>query len=205
MQSSFYLKYGKRTFDIIASSVGLLFLAPLFIIIPLIIKLSDRGPIFFKQKRVGQNFKPFLLIKFRTMLVNADKLGPMITKGDDYRITKIGKFLRKTKLDELPQLINVLKGDISLVGPRPEVEKYVKLFESDYKEILKLKPGITDYASIEFRNEESILKKYDDIEKGYVNWVLPKKIELYKKYLCDVGFFTDIILIFKTIVKIMRG
>ena len=138
------------------------------------------------------------------MIVDASQKGLSITAGDDPRITKIGKLLRKTKIDELPQLINVLKGDMSIIGPRPEVLKYVNMFRDAYKEILKIKPGITDFATIEFRDEESVLKKYSNPEDGYIKEVLPRKIELYKKYIKQMGLFTDIKLIFLTLWKIVK-
>jgi len=145
-----------------------------------------------------------MLFKFRSMVMNAPEKGPAITIGGDPRITKIGRFLRKTKLDELPQLINVLNGDMSIVGPRPEVEKYVEMFKDDYKVILQVKPGITDYATIEFRDEEDVLKKFQNPEDGYIKEVLPKKIELYKKYIKDKGFFTDMKLVLLTLWKIVK-
>jgi lipopolysaccharide/colanic/teichoic acid biosynthesis glycosyltransferase len=191
-------------FDFLATSVGLIFLIPLFLIVAILIKLQDRGPVFFRQKRVGKDFKPFYIYKFRTMVVNAEKIGPPITKGEDPRITPLGKFLRKFKIDELPQLFNVLKGEMSLVGPRPEVSKYVELFKEDYKKILKIKPGITDYAAIYFRNEEEILKKYPDPEEGYIKEVLPKKIKFYHQYLANISFLTDLKLIFLTLWKIIK-
>jgi lipopolysaccharide/colanic/teichoic acid biosynthesis glycosyltransferase len=203
MPNNFYTKYGKRIFDVAASIIGLIVLLPLFIIIAILIKLNDKGPIFYKQKRIGQNFKPFKLLKFRTMIVNADKIGPAVTKDGDPRITKIGKFLRKTKLDELPQLWNVIRGDMSIVGPRPEVEKYIQYYEDDYKEILKVKPGITDYATIKFRNEEEILSKYDDTESAYIKYVLPEKIKLYKTYIKEISFLTDLKIIFWTLWRIV--
>jgi lipopolysaccharide/colanic/teichoic acid biosynthesis glycosyltransferase len=199
MQDNFYTKYGKRIFDFIASLIGLILLSPFLVIIGVLVKISDKGPVFYRSKRVGQNFKPFYLLKFRTMVVNAEELGPSITKGGDQRITKIGKFLRKTKLDELPQLWNVVKGELSLVGPRPEVEKYISFYKDDYKEILKIRPGITDYAAIKFKNEEEILAKFEDVEKAYIENVLPEKIKLYKTYLNEIGFLTDLKLIFKTL------
>ncbi len=204
MRSSFYINRGKRVFDFLATSVGLIFLIPLFLIVAILIKLQDRGPVFFRQKRVGKDFKPFYIYKFRTMVVNAEKIGPPITKGEDPRITPLGKFLRKFKIDELPQLFNVLKGEMSLVGPRPEVSKYVELFKEDYKKILKIKPGITDYAAIYFRNEEEILKKYPDPEEGYIKEVLPKKIKFYHQYLANISFLTDLKLIFLTLWKIIK-
>jgi lipopolysaccharide/colanic/teichoic acid biosynthesis glycosyltransferase len=199
MQDNFYTKYGKRIFDFIASLIGLILLSPFLVIIGVLVKISDKGPVFYRSKRVGQNFKPFYLLKFRTMVVNAEELGPSITKGGDQRITKIGRFLRKTKLDELPQLWNVVKGELSLVGPRPEVEKYISFYKDDYKEILKIRPGITDYAAIKFRNEEEILAKFEDVEKAYIENVLPEKIKLYKTYLNEIGFLTDLKVIFKTL------
>lgn len=204
MQDSFYSSFGKRWFDIAASLIGLILLSPVFIVISLLIKLVDGGPIFYKQERIGRDFRPFLLIKFRTMTVDADKMGPLVTAGDDRRVTKIGKFLRKTKLDELPQLLNVLKGDMSIVGPRPEVEKYVKEYEDDYKHILRVKPGITDYATVEYRNEEEILKAFVNPEEGYIREILPKKIKLYRKYIAEMGFKTDLKIIINTIIKVIK-
>ena len=193
-----YKKFGKRFFDFLASGVGLIILMPLFIIVAIWIKLSSKGPIFFVQKRVGQNFKEFNLYKFRTMVVGADKKGPLVTSGDDPRVTKIGKILRRTKIDELPQLFNVFIGNMSLVGPRPEVKKYVMAKEDEYKEVLKVKPGITDNAAIVFRDEEALMEKFEDKEKGYLQEVLPKKIELYLKYIKNISFLEDIKIIFKT-------
>lgn len=204
MQDNFYSKYGKRIFDFVSALLCLVLLSPFFLLMSAIIKLTDKGPIFFRQVRVGQNFKLFKLVKFRTMIPDAEKYGPVITAENDSRITKIGKFLRKFKLDELPQLINVLKGEMSLVGPRPEVPKYVEMFKAEYEEILKIKPGITDYATIEFRDEEKTLAKYDNAEDGYIKKVLPKKIELYKKYLREQSFLTDFKLIILTLWKIIK-
>jgi len=204
MQNKFYLKYGKRIFDFFSSLIGIFLFLPFYFIIGILIKIEDKGPVLYKSKRIGQNFKPFFLLKFRSMIVNADKIGPLITKEKDPRITKIGKFLRKTKIDEFPQLFNVLKGEMSIVGPRPEVEKYISYFKKDYKKILSIKPGITDYAAIEFRNEEEILDKFENIEESYIKEILPQKINLYKKYLNEVGFITDLNIIFKTIWKILR-
>ena len=199
-----YRKYLKRVFDFIASLLGLIVLSPLFLVIAILIKLDDGGSIFFRQIRVGQYGKLFKIYKFRTMVENAEKLGAQVTKGDDPRITRVGKFLRKYKLDELPQLINVLKGEMSLVGPRPEVPKFVKLFEEDYKEILQVKPGITDYASLEFKDENELLKGAENPEEVYIKEILSKKIEYYKKYLKDISFTTDLKIILKTIVEIIR-
>ncbi|MCX8044135.1 MAG: sugar transferase [Desulfobacterota bacterium] len=198
-----YQDIGKKVIDFFIAAVGLLILSPLLFIIGLFIKVSDGGPIFFFQQRIGKNFKKFRLIKFRTMVVNAEKLGPAITRGEDPRITKIGRVLRYYKLDELPQLINVLKGDMSIVGPRPEVEKYVNHFRDKYKRILSIKPGITDYAALEYRNEEDILKKYGDANDGYIRDVLPNKIALYEKYLEEMSLLTDMKIICKTLWRII--
>ncbi|MBZ0191580.1 MAG: sugar transferase [Candidatus Kuenenia stuttgartiensis] len=195
----------KRLFDIISSFFSLLILLPLFLLIAILIKLDSAGPVFFIQKRVGKNFKLFSLYKFRTMVVDASQRGPQITSAGDSRITKIGRFLRKTKFDELPQIINVLKGDMSVVGPRPEVLKYVEMFKDDYKNILKVKPGITDYAAIEFRDEECVLKKFKDPEGGYIKEVLPLKIKLYNRYVNERSLSTDMKLIFLTLWKIVKG
>lgn len=191
----------KRLFDIIFSFLGVIFLFPLFLIIVILIKISSKGPIIFKQERVGKNFKKFYLYKFRTMIIEAEKKGSSITTANDPRITKIGKFLRKFKLDEFPQLINVLKGDISFVGPRPELEKFVDIFKNDYRDILRIKPGITDYASICYKDENELIKDKENPEKYYINEILPKKIELYKKYLNEMNIVLDIKLIIKTLCK----
>jgi len=193
----------KKILDFIAAVFGLLLLMPLLLLITIIIKANDGGNVLFYQERMGKNFKKFKLYKFRTMVVNADKMGPAITRGEDPRITRIGKFLRHYKLDELPQLINVLKGDMSIVGPRPEVEKYVMLFKDKYERILSIRPGITDYAALAYRNEEDILKKYEDTNEGYVREVLPAKIALYEKYLQKMSFATDIKIIFQTLWRII--
>lgn len=194
----------KRVFDILLSSLGLLLLSPLFFAVAVVIKVQDSGPVFFVQERVGMNFRTFRLYKFRTMLSGTSYAGPPVTTAGDPRITSVGRALRWAKLDELPQLINVLKGDMSLVGPRPELMKYVELFRSEYDKILSIRPGITDFAAIDFRNEEFILNKYQDPEEGYVTEVLPAKIVLYKKYLNEMCFATDLKLIILTILKILR-
>ena len=199
MQSNFYQKVAKRVFDICVSSVALVLLTPLFLLISIMIKVGSKGRVFFIQKRVGKDFREFDLYKFRTM---RDEEGLEITAKDDPRITKIGRFLRKTKIDELPQLLNVLKGDMSLVGPRPEVKKYVEIKKDEYQKILTVKPGITDLAAIEFSNEEEILANFADREKAYINEILPKKIELYLKYIENITFKNDISIMIKTIQKV---
>lgn len=189
---------------IILSAAGLFLFLPACLIIAILIKIDTRGPVFFIHQRVGRNFNPLSLYKFRTMIDKAQELGPQITSGSDSRITRVGKLLRKTKLDELPQLWNVFKGDMSFVGPRPEVSKYIEMFRDEYIEILKVKPGLTDFAAIEFGDEEGILKKFNNVEEGYIKEVLPTKIDLYKKYLRERGLLTDIKLIFLTLCKIIR-
>lgn len=205
MPDSFYAKYGKRIFDFIISLICLSLLSPVFFIIVLTIRFTNGRPIFFKQVRAGQYFKLFGLIKFRSMIIDADKKGSLITTKEDSRVTEIGRFLRKTKLDELPQLINVVKGEMSFVGPRPEVLKYVELFKNEYNEILKVKPGITDYAAIKFRYEEDILKGYDNPEDGYIKEILPQKIKLYKDYISKISFLNDIRLITLTLWRIIKS
>ena len=193
----------KRIFDIILSLFGLMILFPFMLIIAILIKLDSKGPVFFKQIRVTKNGREFKIFKYRTMRVGSDKYS-QITVGKDNRITKIGAFLRKYKLDEIPQLINVLIGDMSLVGPRPEVPKYVALYTKEQKEILKVRAGITDYASIEFSDENDLLASEEDPEKAYIEKIMPKKIELNKKYLSEISILTDIKIILLTIKKILK-
>jgi lipopolysaccharide/colanic/teichoic acid biosynthesis glycosyltransferase len=195
----------KRAFDLFISSLGLLILAPFFLVIAAIIKLDSSGPVFFRQERIGYGFDKFRIYKFRTMVVDAPKKGKLLTTYDDDRITKTGKILRKAKIDELPQLINVLLGEMTLVGPRPEVEKYVRLFAQDYREILRIRPGITDIASLKYRNESELLRLAADAEEEYITRVLPDKIALAKEYVRRSSFFFDISLILKTAVKTLAG
>lgn len=193
----------KRAFDIAASSIGLFFLSPVILLIALTIKIDDGGPALFSQVRVGKGFTPFTLYKFRTMVVEAEKKGAAITVGGDERITRLGRILRRYKLDELPQLVNVLKGEMSIVGPRPEDPHYVEIFRNDYLVILRMKPGITDYATLEFRNEESILAEYEDPEKAYIEKILPHKLELSKKYISEQSFIGDIYIIIRTLIAVV--
>lgn len=193
----------KRIFDITLSLFGLIILLPFMLIIAILIKIDSKGPVFFKQIRVTKNGKEFKIFKYRTMRVGSDKYS-QITVGKDGRITKLGSFLRKYKLDEIPQLINVLIGDMSLVGPRPEVPKYVALYKDEQKEILKVRAGITDYASIEFSDENDLLASEEDPEKAYIEKIMPKKIELNKKYLSEISILTDIKIILLTIKKILK-
>jgi len=193
----------KRLFDILFSLIGLLLLQPLFVVIAIMIKVDSSGPVFFRQGRVGKNFKRFMIYKFRTMVVDAEKKGLRITSGGDRRVTRVGRMLRKFKIDELPQLFNVLKGDMSFVGPRPEVEEYVKLYEKDYREILRRRPGITDVSSIIFREEEAVLKNQDDPEGYYKKILLPEKIRLAKEYMENSSFLYDLKLVLNTLHKIL--
>lgn len=194
----------KRSFDIAISATGLLLLSPLLALIAVLVKLSSAGPALFKQTRIGRNFQFFQIYKFRTMVQDAPLKGPAITIGDDPRITRIGKFLRWSKLDELPQLLNVLKGDMSLVGPRPEVDRYVEMFRRDYEEILRVRPGITDLASLRFRHESETLAKATDPEMEYCQSILPEKIRLAKEYIQRSSVIFDLQLICKTIVAMFQ-
>jgi lipopolysaccharide/colanic/teichoic acid biosynthesis glycosyltransferase len=189
----------KRVFDLTISALGLLILGPLFGLVAILIKLDSTGPVFFRQHRVGRAFRPFLILKFRTMVRDAPNKGGPITFGEDPRITRIGRFLRKIKIDELPQLINVLKGEMSIVGPRPEVRRYVELFREDYEEILTVRPGLTDLASLKYRDEAAILGSSHDPEEMYVKYILPEKVSLGKEYVRRSSRIFDLILIFKTL------
>ena len=193
----------KRFFDIFFSLAGLLILLVPFIIISLLIVLDSGGGIFYKQVRVGKEGKDFKLFKFRSMRTGADKAGLLTVGGRDNRITKIGYYIRKYKIDELPQLINVLIGDMSLVGPRPEVRKYVDLYTVEQLKVLSVKPGITDYASIEYSNENEILGKAADPERVYIDEIMPAKLKMNLRYIEEQGVGTDLKLIFKTIGKIL--
>jgi lipopolysaccharide/colanic/teichoic acid biosynthesis glycosyltransferase len=193
----------KRGFDVVSSLIGIILLLPFLLIFWICIQLESTGGGFYRQVRVGKNGVDFRLWKFRTMQTGADKKGLLTIGGRDSRVTRIGFYLRKYKLDELPQLINVLVGDMSIVGPRPEVRKYVELYTQDQRKVLSVKPGITDYASIEYSNENELLAQSENPEKTYIDEVLPAKLELNQKYLNDQGFLTDLKIIFQTIGKII--
>ena len=188
----------KRFFDIVASGCGLLVLLPLFLVIAIWIKLDSKGPVFYRQVRVGRHNKDFRIIKFRSMRVGADKGSLVTIGGRDPRITRSGYFIRKYKLDELPQLINVFIGQMSIVGPRPEVRHYVDYWTKEQLHVLDVRPGITDPASIKFRNENELMEKSDNPENYYINVIMQEKIRLYLEYVGKVGFWYDIKLIFKT-------
>ncbi|HRS54369.1 MAG TPA: sugar transferase [Bacteroidales bacterium] len=194
----------KRIFDILFSFCILIILLPIILIISLIIYLYDKGPVFYKAPRVGKNGKLFKMYKFRTMVKNADKIGPSSTTKSDNRITKVGKFLRKTKLDELPQFINVLLGEMSIVGPRPDVKQFTDLFTEEEKIILSVKPGITDYASIWNSNEAKILEGSDDPDKTYMEVIWPEKKQLQIKYVKERSFTTDIKIIILTLLALLK-
>ncbi len=191
----------KRIFDIVCSGLGLIILSPFLLFVAIRIKMGSDGPVFFKQIRVGEKGREFKILKFRTMVVDAEKLGRQITVGNDSRITKIGAFLRKYKIDELPQLINVFKGDMSLVGPRPEVPRYVNMYTEEQRKVLDVKPGITDLASIRYRDENELLGQAENPDEFYINTIMPDKLALNLEYINKSNIFLDIYIILKTILK----
>ena len=195
----------KRAMDIAISAAALCVLWPVFLLIALAIVIDDPGPVFYRQVRVGRGGRPFRIFKFRTMVVDADKKGLSITVGRDSRITRVGAFLRKTKLDELAQLLNVLCGQMSFVGPRPEVPRYVELYTPYQRQVLLVRPGITDYASIAYRNENDRLAGADDPERMYIETIMPDKIELNMKYLREISPLTDVRLILRTVLAVIAG
>jgi lipopolysaccharide/colanic/teichoic acid biosynthesis glycosyltransferase len=189
----------KRLYDIAFSAGGLALLSPLFLLIVVLVKATSRGAVFYRQLRIGLNGQPFFIWKFRTMVPQADGAGPLVTCDGDARITRIGRVLRKTKLDELPQLWNVLKGEMSLVGPRPEVARYVQRYTPEQRQILKLKPGVTDLASLHFRNEELLLKNAENVEEFYIRHCIPKKLQLNLEYAEKANLLSDTWIILQTI------
>ncbi len=193
----------KRLFDIVSSGLGLIILSPLFLVLSIWIKLDSPGPVFYRQWRVGRNNKDFRIFKFRSMRVGSDKGSLVTIGGHDPRITKSGYFIRKYKLDELPQLINVFIGDMSVVGPRPEVRDYVDYWTPEQMHVLDVRPGITDPASIRYRNENELLEKADDPEKYYIEVIMQDKLKLYLEYVKNHSFWYDIKLIFKTFREII--
>ncbi len=194
----------KRLFDVVASGVGLLLLSPLFLLVAIWIKLDSHGPVFYRQVRVGRYNRDFRIFKFRSMRVGADKGSLVTIGGRDPRVTRSGYFIRKFKIDELPQLINVFIGDMSLVGPRPEVRHYVDYWTKEQLRVLDVRPGITDPASIKFRNENELLEKAEDPEKYYIEVIMQEKLRLYLKYVEKHNFWYDIKLIFQTFWVIVR-
>ena len=190
----------KRLFDLFFSLSGLLILAPVFSIVAIWIKLDSPGPVLFRQVRVGRFGKLFRIFKFRTMCVNAEEKGRQITVGEDPRITRSGRFLRRNKLDELPQLLNVVKGEMSLVGPRPEVPRYIEFYPERLRRlILSVPPGITDFASIEYKSESTLLGQSDDPDSLYIREILPFKLKLYERYVIERSLWVDTKIIFRTL------
>jgi len=192
----------KRSCDVLVSFLGLLLLSPFLGFIAILIKFDSRGPVFFRQERIGQGLRRFSIYKFRTMVVDAPRLGGALTVYDDPRITRVGRILRKSKIDELPQLINVLLAEMTLVGPRPEVPQYVNLFRHDYEEILRARPGLTDLASLKYRDEAPLLAVADP-EQEYIKSILPDKIALAKEYVRQSSFSFDLLLMVKTVARIL--
>ena len=195
----------KRAMDVVLSGAALLLLWPLFLLIALAIVIDDPGPVFYRQVSVGRGGKEFRIFKFRSMITDAEKKGLQITVGRDSRITRVGALLRKTKLDELAQLINVFLGQMSFVGPRPEVPRYVRLYTPYQRQVLLVRPGITDYASIAYRSENDLLAAADDPERMYIEEIMPAKIELNMRYLHEISPLSDIRLILKTIAAVVAG
>jgi len=194
----------KRLFDLLFSLIGLIVLLPVFLILAVLIKFDSRGPVFFRQERMGRFGHPFRIHKFRTMTVNTGTGGPLITASGDSRITRVGRSLRKYKLDELPQLIDVVMGNMSLVGPRPEVARYVTYYPDAAREaVLSVQPGITDFASIEFKDENDILSLSEDPEQEYIKKILPIKLAYYQKYVRERSLWLDFMLILRTIGSIV--
>lgn len=195
----------KRLFDWLASGLGLLVLSPLLLLIALAVKLDSPGPVFFRQERVGQYGKLFRIHKFRTMVTDAESRGLQITVGSDARVTRVGLALRKYKLDELAQLLDVFLGDMSLVGPRPEVPRYVACYPAEMRElVLSVKPGITDWASIQYKDENEILARSGDPQQAYVNEVLPVKLQYYAEYVRGRSFWGDIRIVLATLMALVR-
>lgn len=193
----------KRLFDIISSGIGLIMLSPIFLFLGIWIKIDSPGPIFYKQVRVGRNGKDFKIFKFRSMHQGSDKQGLITVGGRDPRVTNSGYYIRKYKLDEFPQLINVFLGDMSVVGPRPEVRKYVNLYNEEQLRVLTVRPGITDIASIKYRNENELLEKAEDPDKMYIEEIMPDKLKYNLEYIDKVSFTYDIKLIFETFKEII--
>ncbi|HBC87109.1 MAG TPA: hypothetical protein DCZ94_09160 [Lentisphaeria bacterium] len=195
----------KRFFDFIISASALIVLSLFLAFVAVCIKIDSRGPVFFLQRRGGRNGVYFKIYKFRSMAVKEKTDGKDFEPGSDSRITRIGRILRKTKIDELPQLINVLKGEMSLVGPRPEVEQYIKLYQDRWDKILRSSPGITDPASITFRNEEDLLAATKDPEEEYRKVILPRKLEIYEDYVNNISFINDVKILIGTIFVVLKG
>jgi len=191
--------------DVTCSGLGMLLLSPPLLAIALAVWLGDRGPVLYRQERVGRGGRPFTMLKFRSMVAGADSKGRLVTVGGDARVTPVGRWIRRLKLDELPQLLNVLKGEMSLVGPRPEVQRYVDLYTAEQWPVLDLVPGITDPASIKYRDEEAVLAGYDDPDRAYVEVVMPDKIAINLSYAARATVLSDLAVILRTLLRITRA
>ena len=196
------MKLSKRLFDLVCAGLGLVILWPFLLVLAILIKLDDGGQVFFRQERIGYQGKPFHMWKFRTMIPDAHKAEKLLTVGSDPRITRIGQWLRRSKLDELPQLLNVVAGNMSLVGPRPEVARYVDLYTVEQRRVLELAPGITDPASVKYRNESELLGQSDDPESLYIQEIMPEKIRINLEYARQASLLSDVIVILNTFVKV---
>ncbi len=200
----FYRNYGKRLLDVLGAVAGLVVLAPLLLVVAIAVKCTSKGPALFGQKRIGKDGATFTIWKFRSMVSGADQMGPLITASGDSRITAAGRFLRRSKIDEFPQLWNVLIGDMSFVGPRPELPVYVRDYTPEQRGVLAVRPGITDLAAVVYRHEEEILAKAADRERFYREVILPHKLGLNLKYIRNLSFRFDLVLIFRTVGAIFR-
>lgn len=196
-------RIAKRAFDVVVSAAALVVISPLLLVLAILIKVGSRGPVFYRGVRIGRDGKPFRMYKFRTMVPDADKIGGPSTAGDDPRLTRIGAWMRGYKLDELPQFINVFLGDMSFVGPRPEVAHYVKMYTPEERRLLSVRPGITDYASLRFSNEAEILRGHEDPEEAYMRLIRPEKIRLGLEYVDGWSFRDDIRIIAATIKRLI--
>jgi len=205
MKRSFYVRFGKRALDIAMAALGLILLTPLFAVLAILVKCTSRGPVLFRQRRVGRRGEPFLIAKFRSMADGSDRAGLPITAADDCRMTAVGRVLRGLKLDELPQLWNVLCGDMSIVGPRPEVPRYVNLYSDSERQVLSVRPGITDPASIRYRSEERVLRGHSDVDRYYREVLLPDKLKLNLEYINRISFFYDLSLLVQTTRAVLFG
>jgi lipopolysaccharide/colanic/teichoic acid biosynthesis glycosyltransferase len=195
----------KRLFDFVVALIGLILLAPVLLVVCLLIKLDTPGPAFYKGDRIGENGEPFKMFKFRTMVVNADQVGPALTRGGDPRVTRLGRVLRKWKLDEIPQLLNVLRGEMSLVGPRPESPGYVKHYTPEQTKVLRVKPGVTGLTQVRYRHEEALLSRCANPEADYIEKIMPHKLALDLEYVQKQSLAFDIALILQTFLSLSRA
>ena len=194
----------KRLMDLVVASVGLILLAPVLLIVGILIKIDSPGPVFYRGDRIGKDGKPFKMLKFRTMVIHADRMGAALTHGGDPRVTRIGRLLRKWKIDEIPQLINVVRGEMSLVGPRPESPVYVQYYTPEQKQVLTVKPGITGQTQVRYRHEETLLGQCADPEKDYVEKIMPQKLAIDLEYIENRSMLLDLALLFETFLAVFR-